>query len=1147
MRILQVRFKNLNSLVGEWKIDLTHPTFITGGIFAITGPTGSGKTTILDAICLALYGRTPRLGKISQSTNEAMSRQTAECFAEVTFETQKGKFRCTWSQHRARKKPDGDLQNPKHEIADADTGELLETKTREVAAQIEQATGMDFMRFTRSMMLAQGEFAAFLKAEPDQRAPILEQITGTEIYSTISTAVHVRRSEEQAKLDALENGVSGIQPLSDQEEFSLQQTLDEIIGRDTEFTKQLQQNTVALEWHKTLVRLEAELAQTQSGLTALNQQRTALEPAAETLKLANKALELNATYATLVALRDAFANASATLLDKEAQIPLQKQRAEQVATEFDTATEAFHTQKMAHDELLGTLKKVRDHDTRLNTLMQPLNNAKEIVQAQERDLNETNVAHVKTTDAANKANKQYKELQNQLDATRGDEQLVETLAGIKERLEQLRSKQKQVATKQQEHDVAVQNTRQAEKAVAGKNARLMQTRNAASMHATVLQNRIVQILEKNNALDTQIQDLRNEHIALNQSIPLLETKVALLREIESLEDKRKQLQDGVPCPLCGSTNHPYAHENTPSLNNACQELEQARRLQYQNTQALVDFEKRSSAGKTELELTTVQQRELSELLQNTLNNFEDNPNGDSEVVTLFKPSNEEHINSLAETNTNKMRSSLVTAERELNEAAFYFNNTQKNSERLGVEHAAAHVELIALLEVLQTQLAPMGVINLTEQTSEVVFNNLNERRSIWISNHRKKVDLEQGISNFATTIQQQAVRIEELHNALNASRTNLDALTKEYEGLRAERVEIFGNKSPDFEEQISREGLETHDAAREDVRQKQNIVFQNLRTTSEKIAELQQEVAKQHPLLQLEEAKFAASLSAAGFSCENIFLAARLPEKDRKSLEQRTKENAEQLTAQKIKFDDIAENLRVEQSKNISMETHQELQFKNCVIQNEQRELQQKLGATQQKISENKTVKAAQGERQAHLVAQKRECERWNNLYQLIGSADGKKFRNFAQGLTFEIMIMHANRQLQKMTDRYLLARNTVQALELNVVDNYQAGEMRSSKNLSGGESFIVSLALALGLAQMSSKNVRVDSLFLDEGFGTLDEEALDTALETLASLQADGKLIGVISHVLPLKERITTQILVTPQTGGRSTLAGPGCELVER
>ena len=187
-------------------------------------------------------------------------------------------------------------------------------------------------------------------------------------------------------------------------------------------------------------------------------------------------------------------------------------------------------------------------------------------------------------------------------------------------------------------------------------------------------------------------------------------------------------------------------------------------------------------------------------------------------------------------------------------------------------------------------------------------------------------------------------------------------------------------------------------------------------------------------------------------------------------------------------------------------------------------------------------MKERQLEHIREIDAQKNELTRWQNLHALIGSADGKKFRNFAQGLTFEMVVRHANRQLRKMTDRYILVRDDSQPLELNVLDNYQAGEVRSTKNLSGGESFIVSLALALGLSHMASQNVRVDSLFLDEGFGTLDEDALETALETLAGLQQDGKLIGVISHVAAFKERISTQIQVIPEAGGKSRIVGPGC-----
>src|SRR5512139_3421668 len=148
MRILKLRFKNLNSLSGEWSIDFTHPAYVTSGIFAITGPTGSGKTTILDAICLALYGQTPRLKIISRSTNEIMTRDTGECFAEVTFESEKGTFACHWSQHRSHRKADGELQPPKHEISEFRSQKILESKLARVLNKVIETTGLDFQQFT---------------------------------------------------------------------------------------------------------------------------------------------------------------------------------------------------------------------------------------------------------------------------------------------------------------------------------------------------------------------------------------------------------------------------------------------------------------------------------------------------------------------------------------------------------------------------------------------------------------------------------------------------------------------------------------------------------------------------------------------------------------------------------------------------------------------------------------------------------------------------------------------------------------------------------------------------------------------------------------------------------------------------------------
>ena len=138
MKICKIRFKNLNSLVGEWEIDLTNPVFVSDGLFAITGPTGAGKSTILDAICLGLYGRTPRLDVISESTNEILARGTSECFAEVTFQTAEGMFVSHWSQRRAKQRVDGKLQPSKHEIALVKSKKLIAEKKKDVKVAIQK-------------------------------------------------------------------------------------------------------------------------------------------------------------------------------------------------------------------------------------------------------------------------------------------------------------------------------------------------------------------------------------------------------------------------------------------------------------------------------------------------------------------------------------------------------------------------------------------------------------------------------------------------------------------------------------------------------------------------------------------------------------------------------------------------------------------------------------------------------------------------------------------------------------------------------------------------------------------------------------------------------------------------------------------------
>ncbi|WP_293752554.1 AAA family ATPase, partial [uncultured Paraglaciecola sp.] len=264
MKILSIRLKNLNSLKGEWKIDFTQSPFAENGLFAITGPTGAGKTTLLDAICLALYHQTPRLGQITNSFNEIMTRGTAECLAEVEFEVKGTAYRAFWSMRRSRGNVDGNLQAADAELAEVATGKVLATQIRQKSEEIEKLTGLDFGRFTKSMMLSQGNFAAFLNADENKRAELLEELTGTEIYGQISVRVHEHHSQAKQKLNELQVGANTFQVLSAEQKQVLQDEHQQLQDKQSGIEQQIQTHQSHVNWWDK--RLSAQQSQEDATL-----------------------------------------------------------------------------------------------------------------------------------------------------------------------------------------------------------------------------------------------------------------------------------------------------------------------------------------------------------------------------------------------------------------------------------------------------------------------------------------------------------------------------------------------------------------------------------------------------------------------------------------------------------------------------------------------------------------------------------------------------------------------------------------------------------------------------------------------------------------------------------------------------------------
>ena len=1079
MRILQVRFKNLNSLVGEWQIDLMHPAFASDGIFAITGPTGAGKTTILDAICLALYGRTPRLNKVTKSGNEIMSRQTGECFAEVTFETQTGRYRCHWSQHRARKKPDGELQAPKHEIADADSGEIFESKIRGVADQIESATGMDFDRFTRSMLLAQGGFAVFLQAAPDDRAPILEQITGTEIYSQISIRVHEHQRVEREKLNLLQAETAGIVILEPGQEKEIEQALETKQKEETDLAAKSSDTGMAIAWLTTIDRLKKEIGNLADEASKLHGDIEAFKPDREKLNRALSAASLDGAYATLTATRKQQADDRDALKAEEDALPGLESSAGEQAEALKSAEQQTARAKEELKAAAPTLQKVRSLDQKLADQKKAVSEGDEGCKKDAAKIDADKKARLEEQEKRSKAYETLDLVDGYLKKHAQDEWLISGLAGVEEQFGGLLSKQKEIVQKEADQQKATTALELATKS-------LDDRQKQSGIRRQELEEASKQIQQGKDALSQLLGGERLLREYRTEKETLLR-EMAFLTKIAELEDHRAKLEDGKPCPLCGATEHPFAEGNVPVPDETEKKIDALTRL----------------ISKAEDQEAAIKKLEEAESLA---------------------------------------RKNLTEAEKLESAAA----NDKKAAEKAQVEVKDGLVKLRADFaerrQVVSTKLQPLSIADIPETDIPSLIETLRARLKAWQAQVNKKADIEKQIADIGSEVKRLNAVIETQSTALAEKLERLETLKKELATGSDERNALYGDKNPDDEERRLNKAVSDAEGAERQARDRHNELQQKWNTVKAHVGSRRKRIDQREPELRRLETEFSVTLAPVGFSNEEQFLAAILPSDRKAELAAMVKDLDERQTDLKARQKDRETRLTTEMARKVTDKSLEELEPQFEEYEEALKELRDIIAGLKHKLSENTAAKERIKEKQTAIEAQEKECRRWENLHELIGSADGKKYRNFAQGLTFEMMIGHANRQLQKMTDRYLLARDDAQPLELNVVDNYQAGEIRSTKNLSGGESFIVSLSLALGLSHMASKNVRVDSLFLDEGFGTLDEEALDTALETLAGLQQDGKLIGVISHVPALKERISTQILVSPQNGGRSQISGPGC-----
>lgn len=1081
MKILSLRFKNLNSLYGEWEIDFTSPEYVSGGIFAITGPTGAGKSTILDAVCLALYGQTPRLEKINNNSNEIISRQSGECYAEVVFETLQGKYLSHWSQRKARGKADGNLQSPRHEISEIKPNQepvILENKIKMIKEVVTKITGMDFQRFTRSMLLAQGGFDAFLKAGTNERAPILEQITGTDIYSKISILVFEKQKEEKEKLNRLLAESELIKVLTEEEEKDIREKLSRKEEESSKNGAKYEELTSGINRLESIETLKGELKLLDEELTRISKELENTEPLRNKLNRANKAADLDSLYVTILRLREQLKQHQDELRNNNRILPgLENSLTEKERLLQDSLLNMKEAKKQRDEQLL-VIKKVRDLDTRISEKEKRYQEAVAEYEKRAKELQDGQKRKKESADKIDGMNKELQQYKEYMQKNRSDENLVTSFGTLSERINQLE---------------------QSNNVLSGKKKKLKELHSEAKSAGVKLekQQAVLKKLQEYSAnRNKQIEGRQDDLNKLLQGKLLREyrnDKEALLREklflkkIESLEDERKKLLEGKPCPLCGSEHHPYSEGNIPHIDE------------------------------TEAKIA-----QISDLIEKA-------ENIESAINDMRKESE-------------KAERDMNQADREAASAAIRKEAAEEKRDSLENEYKKLTIETDDMRCRLTAMLKPFGADAIDGKNLRKTVTDLEKRLNRWLDINEKHLTQSKKVEQLKADFGKINAVITSLEEDLAERSVGLEKEKEDFKKLIEERQKIYGSADPDTEEKRFADAVGSAEKTYEERRKVRDETSSKLKELKIRINDLNKAAGKNEEELRKLTEEFSNKYLRIGFRDEKEFAAARLDFREREEISSQIKSLEDSFADIKTRKKDREAKLKVESEKVTGTAPLNTLKEEQIQLQQLLKSLGEEIGAFKQQLADNEQKKIAHKEKLAASEEQEKELAKWSKLNRLIGSADGKTYRNFAQGITFEIMIANANKQLAGMNDRYQLVRDEKEPLEINIIDSYQAGDIRSTKNLSGGESFIVSLSLALGLSYMASRNVRVDSLFLDEGFGTLDEEALETALEAFAGLYREGKVIGIISHVPALKERIAVQINVTPVSAGRSKISGPGC-----